>query len=173
MIKKFLALTVALTLFISIKAQDESMGVRIGYQNSIMKVDGNKIGSSGKSFYVNAYKDTKLMPFLYFQSGLQYTQATSEIESYDYKINYLGVPVAMKIKVGPVYGLGGAAFNVKLNEKNNPFDNSSSWYDANAFVGAGVKILFMTIDGRYMWGLKNVNNGIHNNSFQVGLGLRF
>ncbi|MBS2098569.1 outer membrane beta-barrel protein [Carboxylicivirga linearis] len=173
MIKRILTLAVVLTLFISTQAQDKSMGLRIGYQSSYMMVDNSKVGSSGNSFYVNAYRDNKLLPFLFFHSGLQYSQSESTIESHDYKINYLGAPLAMKVKVGPIYALGGASFNVKLNEKNNPFESSSSWYDTNAFVGAGFKLLFMTIDTRYMWGLTDVNQGIHNNSFQVGLGLRF
>ncbi|WP_068473452.1 outer membrane beta-barrel protein [Saccharicrinis aurantiacus] len=173
MIKKFLGVLALFVVVLNAQASDNNIGLRMGYQNSVMSVDGNKLGSSGNSFYVNAYKDTKLLPFLFFHSGLQYSQSEASIENQDYKINYLGAPLAIKAKVGPLYALGGAAFNVKLNEKNNPFDSSSSWYDTNAFVGGGFKVLFMTIDARYHWGLTEINNGIKNNSFQIGLGLRF
>lgn len=174
MIKRFIGVVALILTVLSANAEDKNIGLRMGYQNSVMSIDGNKIGSSGNSFYVNAYKDTKLLPFLFFHSGLQYSQSEASIENHDYKINYLGAPVAVKAKFGPVYALGGAAFNVKLNENNRPEDFSSAkWFDTNAFVGGGFKVLFMTIDARYHWGLTDINNGIKNNSFQVGLGLRF
>ncbi|MCY1723433.1 outer membrane beta-barrel protein [Prolixibacteraceae bacterium Z1-6] len=171
--KKIIGLAVLLLSIIAVQAQDHNIGLRVGYQNSRMLVDGSKLGSSGNSIYVNAYKDTQMLPFLFFHSGLQYSQSESTIENMDYRLNYLGAPVGLKVKLGPVNAIGGAAFNVKLNEKNSPFEKSAKWYDTNAFLGAGFNILFLNVDARYVWGLTNINNGIHNNGFQIGLGLRF
>ncbi|TLX70208.1 porin family protein [Labilibacter sediminis] len=171
--KKVIGFLLLFLAAIAIQAQEKDFGLRMGYQNSVMNINGNKAGSSGNSFYVNAYKETKIIPFLYFHSGLQYSRVESNIESHNYQIDYLGAPLALKAKLGPLYALGGYTFNVKLNENNNPYSSSTSWYDSNAFAGLGFKLLFMTIDARYHWGLTDINQGIHNNSFQIGLGLKF
>lgn len=170
--KKLLGIAFILLAAVSVQAQ-KSIGVRAGYQNTHMVVDGSKIGSSGNSFFVNVYKDSRILPFLHFHSGIQYSQAESTINGNDYQINYLGAPLGLKAKVGPIYAIGGATVNFKLSENNEPWDESAKRYDTNLFLGAGLNILFLNVNARYAWGLTDVNRGIHNNAFQLGLGIRF
>jgi len=171
--KKIIGLAVVLIWALSTQAQGEKIGLRVGYQNTMMKVDGSKIGDTGSSFFLNVYKDARIIPFLFFHSGLQYSQAKADISGDNYTINYLGAPVGLKAKLGPVYGLAGATFNVKLSEKNSPTGDDAKWYDTNTFVGLGFNILMLNIEGRYSWGLTDINSGIHNDAFQIGLGIRF
>ncbi len=49
----------------------------------------------------------------------------------------------------------------------------AKWFDIPTYVGAGVNILFVSIEAKQIWGMTNVNNGLNNNSFQVGLSMRF
>lgn len=170
--KKTIGIVVALIFVVSLQSQAQKIGLRVGYQNTMMKVDGSKIGKTGSSLYINAYKDTRIIPFLFFHSGLQYSQAKAKITDENYTINYLGAPVGLKAKLGPIYGLAGATFNVKLSENNSPSGDKAKWYDTNTFVGLGFSFLMLNIEGRYSWGMTDINNGIHNNAFQIGVGIR-
>ncbi|WP_163709663.1 outer membrane beta-barrel protein [Mangrovibacterium lignilyticum] len=171
--KRFIGLATIMLLVFTLHAQDTKLGVRVGYQNTRMSVDGDKVGDTGNSFYLNVYKDSKIIPFLFFHSGIQYSQAKAGFDNGDYRINYLGAPIGLKAKVGPLYGLAGATFNVKLSDDNSPTGESAKWYDTNTFVGLGFSFLMLNVEGRYAWGLTDINQGIHNNAFQIGLGLRF
>ena len=170
--KKIIGLTIVLIWALSAQAQEGKIGLRVGYQHTMMKVDGSKIGSAGNSFFLNVYKDTRIIPFLFFHSGLQYSQAKADINDNNYTLNYLGVPIGLKAKIGPLYGLAGATFNAKISEKNSPYGDAK-WYDTNTFVGLGFSMLMLSIEGRYAWGMTDINSGIHNDAFQIGVGVRF
>jgi len=174
--KVFLTIGVALLLF-NVNAQKKNIGIRAGYLKSHMSYQGDKMGSSDNNYFMTIYKDSKLFPFLYFQSGLEYTRMGGSYNNQTRSVDYLGVPLALKAKVGPVYAFGGASFNVKLSENgtfpDTPFAGKNKWYDSNAFVGAGIEIIIFTFDIKYVRGLTDVNNGIKNNGYQMGLGLRF
>ena len=155
-------------------AQDKKFGIRGGYQTSYLTQDGDKTGSSKSGFYLGAYKDTKVFPFLHVNTGLEYSQmGASNLDNGDYTLNYIGVPLALKAKVGPLYALAGSGFNVKVAEKGNPYDSSAKWFDIPAYVGAGFNILFVAVEAKHTWGLTDINNGLSNNGFQVGLSMRF
>lgn len=154
-------------------AQDKHYGVRIGYQSSAFVADGDKVGSSSDNYFLSVYKDVPLLPLFFLNTGLEYSKVGGDINNSDYKLHYLGIPLAVKAKVGPVYALAGAAFNVKVSDKNNPFEDNAKWYDTNAFVGAGLEIIIFTLDVKYIWGMTEIQNNMNNNGFQVGLGLRF
>lgn len=155
-------------------AQEKKFGIRGGYQTSFLSDDGEKTGGTKSGFYVGAYKDTKVFPFLFFNTGLEYSQyGASKLEKGDYSLNYVGIPLAIKAKVGPLYALAGSGFNVKFVESGNPYNDKAKWFDIPAYVGAGISILFLAIEAKQTWGLTDINNGLNNNSFQVGLSMRF
>ena len=87
----------------------------------------------------------------------------------------------LKVKLGPVFALGGIAANFKVSEKlvfqDNKFDPGDDdklhWFDAPVFLGVGVKIFFITIEGRYHWGIVDAGNDYYHRYFQLGLGLSF
>lgn len=169
-----LSLFVAGSLTFKSLAQDKKFGIRGGYQSSYLTQDGDKVGSSKSGFYVGAYKDTKVFPFLHVNTGLEYSQlGASKLDNDDYTLNYIGVPLALKVKVGPLYAIGGTGFNVKVSEKGSPYSDSAKWFDIPAYVGAGFNILFLAVEARQTWGLTDINHGLNNNSFQVGLSMRF
>jgi len=93
----------------------------------------------------------------------------------------ISVPIDLKVKLGPVLVLGGIAANFKVSEKiiindnsTNPSDgNKSNWFDAPVFLGASVKIFFITIEGRYHWGLIESVDGLYNRYFQIGAAFNF
>lgn len=170
----FILLLLCISLTSNAQDRDQNIGLRFGYINSNMNnVDGDSYGKSQDGFYVAAYKDVKLMPFLFVQSGLEFTQMGAEVGNSDYKVNYLGVPAALKVKVGPVFAFGGGAFNFRLSDNENPFSDNNKWFDTNAFAGVGVEILMFTVDAKYIWGLTDVNSGLNNDGLQLGVGLRF
>ena len=49
----------------------------------------------------------------------------------------------------------------------------SSTFDAGGFVGAGIKVLFIGVEGKYNWCLVDIYSGYKNNFIQVGLTLWF
>jgi len=178
MVKKVI-FTIAFTLLIgSLHAQQKkSFGVRSGYSSTFNSKGGDKVGSSNSNYFINVYKDTKVFPFLHFQSGLEYSRTGGTINKISHNINYIGVPLGLKVKMGPIYAIGGGTFNVKLSESgvrtDSPFKGKSKWYDSNAFIGAGIELFIVTFDIKYTHGLTNVNNGFRNNGYQASVGFRF
>ncbi|QZT38766.1 PorT family protein [Halosquirtibacter xylanolyticus] len=154
-------------------AQEKHYGVRLGYNGTHLQDNGDKVGSAENNYFISMYKDSKIMPFLFLNSGLEYTKYGGDVLNQSYELHYVGIPLGLKVKFGPLFVVGGAAFNVKVSEKNNPYSSSSKWYDTNAFAQAGLEILFLTIDAKYTWGLTDVQNNITNNGLQVGVGVRF
>lgn len=175
---KKIFITIALALLIgSVNAQQKSFGIRSGYSSTFMSKSGHKTGSSEDNYFIHLYKDTKIFPFIHLQSGLEYSRTGGSIDKFSHNINYIGVPLALKVKVGPIYAIGGGTFNVKLSETSSPsespFKGSSKWYDTNAFVGLGLEIFIVTFDIKYTHGLTSINNGFRNNGYQASIGLRF
>ncbi|WP_068475292.1 outer membrane beta-barrel protein [Saccharicrinis aurantiacus] len=158
---------------INLMAQDKHFGVRAGYQNSSLMLNSHKQGQSLNGYYAGAFRDTKMLPFMFFHSGIEYMQMGGKIENNDYVLNYIGVPLGLKFKVGPLYAVGGAMVNFKISEKGSPYDNKANWYDSNVYAGAGLEILIFCLEAKYMWGLTDVNNGLRNDAVQIGCGIRF
>ncbi len=159
-------------------------GIRAGYHSAGLFEDGSKPDTANNlnSFYVGFHRDTKIIPLLhlgtgleYFQNGIKYSSNTSRV------LHTVSVPFDLKLKLGPAFALGGFAANFKVSEKvvigdnvSNPIEsNKSEWFDIPFFLGAGVKILFVTIEARYHWGLLEVRNGRHNQYLQIGAGISF
>jgi hypothetical protein len=134
------------------------------------------------SFYVGFFRDKKISPLLFFGSGLEYFQNGIKYPGDSKRILHtLSIPLDLKLKLGPVFALGGAAANFKVAEKIVVEDNSvnptegnkSNWFDIPVFLGAGVKISFITVEARYHWGLLDVRNGLYSRYLQIGAGLSF
>lgn len=160
-------------LFVSSAFAQKHYGIRLGYQSSVMMKDSKKYGGHLDAYYASFYRDTKVFPFLFMNTGLDYMRMGAEIDNMDYTIDYLGVPLGLKCKIGPLYALGGAAINFKISEKDNPFEDKAKWYDAKTFAGGGINILFFTLEAKYIWGLTHIHDGITNDGFQLGCGMRF
>jgi hypothetical protein len=172
----------------SILAQDNGKnsvsGIRGGWHSASLVKDGSKPNEANSltNFYVGFFNDNKIAPLLYFGKGLEYFQNGIAYTSNSERILHtVSVPLYLKLKVGPVFGLGGIAGNFKVSEKFSAGDyevsptdsDKSNWFDAPVFLGAGVKIFFVSVEARYHWGLIEVRNGYKSQYFQVGAAVSF
>lgn len=166
------------------KGSQKVGGIRAGFQAATMVMDGNKpdTAHSLNSFYVGFFRDNKIIPLLHFGTGIEYFQnGISYTDNSDRVLHTISVPLDLKVKLGPVFALGGIAANFKVSEKVkiggesiNPLEgDKSNWFDLPVFLGAGLKLAFVTIEARYHWGLVEARNGYYNQYFQVGAGISF
>lgn len=186
---RFYSVIVLIALITSgLSAQDEKQnrvgGIRVGYNGASMYMDDNKYPASEvlPAFYAGFFRDNKIIPLLHFGTGLEYVQNGIQFDSDNKrKLHYVSLPIDLRIKVGPVYALGGISPSFKVAEKiievgtsrNPDSGDKSAVFDAPLYVGAGVKILFFTVEARYHWGLVEVYNGYYNRYFQIGAGISF
>lgn len=161
---------------------DKVGGLRVGYHSTQFNLNGDFVGEPLQNFYIGLFRDTKIIPLLHFGSGLEYYKNGTKFDSGDLReLHYLSIPLNLKLKLGPVFALGGAAPSFRLADritvdgvKENPTDDQKSeWFDIPLFVGAGVKIWFVTLEARYHWGMLEVVDGYKSQSFQLGAGISF
>jgi len=183
-----LSFVLVFTVF-TVKGQDKSDnkkigGVRAGFHSASMVMEGSKPDTVNNynSFYVGFFRDTKIAPLLFFGTGLEYFQNGMKYPRNSTRVLHtISVPLDLKLKLGPVFALGGAAMNIKVKEKFDIGDYSmtpsdsdkTKWFDVAAFAGAGVKILFITVEGRYHWGLLDARDGLYHRYFQLGAAISF
>jgi hypothetical protein len=164
-------------------------GIRAGWQYSGLYQNGSiQDGYDPMSaFYVGIFKDVKIIPLLRFGIGLEYSQVglTSSDANIDnaYKLSYLYLPLYLKVKVGPVFALGGVSPSFKVGEKITVAgqsigltdNNKANVFDIPVFLGAGLKILFVSVEVRYNWGMLNVYEDPNAKSqyLQVGAAISF
>jgi hypothetical protein len=163
---------------------DSSFGVRGGYQSSGFFDGGSHLAgtSNYKSFYLGIYREKKILLFFRYSTGLEYSQDGAKLLGDNYhRLNYLGLPIYLKAKVGPVFALAGFSPKFKIGEKidingvtTKPTgDDKSKFFDLPVFAGAGVNFLMLTIEARYYYSFMKVNNGAQNASFQLGAAVHF
>lgn len=169
----------------SIQAQGKrSIGVRAGYQNSGLFENGDNVSGTSNygSYYVGVFKEKKFFPFLHLGIGLEYCQNGVGLTGDDKQvITYLGVPVHLKVKIGPVYALVGVQPKFKLSEKiiindekSTPTDDQKSKFmDFPAYGGIGLNILIVSIEARYHYSIFETNHGARNAYLQLGAAIHF
>lgn len=169
----------------SVQAQGKhSIGIRAGYQSSGLFNGSDRVSGTSNygSFYVGAFKEKKILPFLHWGTGLEYCQNGAGLSDNNKQvIKYLGIPVHLKAKVGPVYALAGVQPKVKLSEqiiiddeKTSPTDDQKSkTFDLPAYGGLGINILIVSIETRFYYSMIETNHGARNAYLQVGATLHF
>ncbi len=157
----------------------DGKGIRAGYQNSFLKIDGEKFGSANDGFYIGFFKSNNIVPLLKWNTGLEYYQVGSNSKEGDIKLHYLSVPVSLKLKLGPVYGFAGVNGAIKLGGSSD-FEaigagvSDFSTLDAGTHLGLGFKFLMLGIEAKYNWGLVNQTDGDFRSEYlQVGAVLFF
>jgi len=157
-------------------------GIRAGWQLSTLAKDGASPDTTNQlnSFYVGFSNETKIARLFYWGKGIEYFQNGTEYTKNTRRIFHtISVPVSLKLKIGPVFGMAGAAANFKISEKYEFGDTSyeppkkANWFDVPVFLGAGVKIFFVSVEARYHWGLLDATNNFYNRYFQLGAAIHF
>jgi hypothetical protein len=187
-LKLLCVVLLASSLTFSVVAQDKGNnrvgGIRLGYHGAGMFMESDMYpGSEGLgTFYAGLFRDNQIISLLHFGTGLEYFQNGIKFSGDNKRaLYYLSIPLDLKLKLGPVFALTGLAPSFKVAERvvvdgnsSKPgSDDKSAWFDAPFFVGGGLKILFITIEVRYHWGLIDVYEGYNNRYLQIGAGLSF
>jgi len=183
--KKILLVFFALATTLAAFSEDDDSrpnGIRFGYQESNL-YDGDKdAGDNLAGFYVGFTRQKKISGLFRFETGLEYMMAGSDYTGDSKReLHYIVLPVQMHLKLGPFLATAGINADFKVAEKltiagqdiDINDDNKSSFMDCAADLGVGLKILFLTAEARYYWGLVDINDGAHNRYLQLGLKVSF
>ena len=179
--KKILVLLFILFLSAEVSFGQFSFGLKLGYNASTLSTDFDDIKSSMNSgFHVGAQfrfgKRLYIQPEAYYTfSGATFTQNVDSIVDgweQDVRIGTLDIPVLLGYKIvnSKIFKLRimagpGVSFLVNSKVKDvsltGPIEdsdlNSVNWF---AQAGAGIDVLFLTLDIRYQWGLNNMINDV-------------
>lgn len=164
-------------------------GIRAGWQMSNFYNDGSSSADNLSSFYVAVFGEKKLMPILRLGSGVEYNSVgySSDIagNTSSFVRHSIAVPLYLKVKLGPVFALGGAAASFGVSDKYKLNDNSAdipdeiktNTFDAPVFLGLGVKFLMISVEARYHWGTMDITKSNLSSPtqqyFQLGAGISF
>ena len=169
---------------------DKKKTIRAGWQvSNFYDDDFSTTGTELHAFYVGFNAEKDLVPLLKFGSGIEYLQNgyTGKVltEEFSYRSHVISIPLYLKLKLGPVFALGGAGmnFNVAQNYKvggskiDIPDNLQINVFDVPVFAGVGLKIAMFTIEARYNWGLINAAKSdaftYKAQYFQLGGGISF
>ena len=179
---KKIILLISLSILVSVTVMGQ-LGVRAG--GAFAQQSGNSQATYSEAYLSNfqfgifTYKD--IIPLLKLRIGLDYIPKGTNWESgssYSQKqINYIELPVLARVKLGPIYGLGGFYGGYAIGGKNKlntsgdetetdiDFDasNLSRWDYGMKFglgfqLGLGPIHAFAELD--YSFGLNNLNTGV-------------
>jgi hypothetical protein len=181
--KRKIILLVGTFLFISFSIHAQ-LGLQIGYNMAKMIGAEVPVGASEKylgNISGGAFFEKDIIPFLDIRIGVMYSPKGMRWEvdndnSLKATLNYIEVPVLAKIKIGPVYALGGAYGAYALNGKSKftaagietktdiDFDadeikrfDYGLKFGLGAQAGLGPIHLFAQVE--YTFGLQNINDG--------------
>ena len=170
--------------------KDKNLGFRGGWQSSNYYENGDSQGADPyNSFYLGLTRERKIVPLLHFGIGLEYFQNGSNYsllgKDYTFRAHTLSVPLFLKVKLGPVFLLGGAGTNFTLSQSiksgSEKIDMTSEdeikGFDVPLFGGIGLEVLMFTFEARYHYGLldasKPSSSSPHVQYFQLGAGIHF
>ena len=162
-------------------------GIRAGYQVSNFLNDGKEVSNNLGSFYIGVYGEKKLLPILLLGTGVEYNSSgySSETPNSSYVRHAVAVPVYLKVKLGPVFALGGAAasFGVAnkatLNDQDIDLsdDQKTNVFNLPVYLGVGVKIMMISLEARYHLGTMDLDKSDTetrtNHYLQVGAAISF
>jgi hypothetical protein len=176
-----------------------SLGPKIGYSSNTLTNNLDSVQSSIKnSFQIGAF--IRLGKKVYFQPEANYQVVTSTLNkstgssvlSQDITIESLKIPALIGVKLikKEAFNLrimAGPAYTFLLNKKLDPQHMDEVWPIQSVGdlknsvwsvqMGAGLDVLFITLDVRYELGIDNMYNGnsdlkLKNNMFNFSVGIK-
>ena len=193
--KRMVSLLSVLFLLTAAHAQKLDFGGKVGA--NLTKIDGVSFKNGYDLNYqlgffgeIDFTKDFGIQPEVLFSqttskvdSGFStiYGQLPSQLISRNVKLNYLNIPVLLRLNAGKFLTFNvGPQFSVLVNDKENLVSNGKHAFksgDLAAIFGAQVNISKLRIYGRYNVGLNNVNditnsNKWKNQQLQIGVGIK-
>lgn len=179
----------------SVFAQKLDFGPKLGA--NLTKIDGVKFKDGYElSYHVGAFLELDFNKNWGIQPEILFSQTTSKIDSgfaaiynnigsdlikKDVKLNYLTIPVLLRINAGSLLTFNvGPQFGILMNKNVSLWENGKSAFkggDFAAVVGAQLNISKLRIYGRYNIGLANISdidnsNKWKNQQLQLGVGFK-
>ena len=157
--KHLLILTLTLG-FISFSGNAQDNGIRAGWNYAGTFANGDQFEGSLPNFYAGIFRNNKFGGILALHT----------------RLHVLSVPVGLRVKLGPLFAIGGAGLNFNVGENNEGLVANAApknnVFDLPLFLGVGFKIAIVSIEARYNWGVIDANSlGQQNQYFQIGAGL--
>jgi hypothetical protein len=177
------------------RAQDRG-GVRVGWNaanlsgNDTSDLEDTKVRSG---LVVGMYGVVPVASHFAFQPEILYSQQGAKVEDGSdkgtIKLDYIQIPMLARIQLGtnpssPVHLLVGPSFGfrtraeVKLEDVTVDIKDDTESSDIGLVTGVAVNAGPAVIDGRYTWGLRNVDKSgdgseVKNRVFSISVGFRF
>jgi len=198
--KKLLIVALVLMLSICAKAQDVfSLGPKIGYNSNKLINNRDSIRSSLKNTmqigaFIRVGSKIYVQPEVNYQvvNGSMNSGMGSALLNQDFTIKTIKIPALLGVKLinGGVVNfrvMAGPAVTYMYNKTVSTENVGSLWPVRtvddiknsiwSVQVGAGLDVLFLTLDVRYEMGVDNMYNGssdfeMKNNTFNVSLGIK-
>jgi hypothetical protein len=184
--KKISLFLCALSLAAFSFAQQASIGLKAGLNVANLKNSGFDMGSklglnAGLLAHIHLTPNLALQPeVMYSGQGAKYTVSGQE---HELSLNYINIPLQLqymfdngfRLQTGPQLGFL-AGVNDKIGNSETGYFTSQDFKTVDVSWSAGLSYLSTSglgVDGRYNFGLSNINNAggneIKNNVFQLGL----
>jgi hypothetical protein len=198
--KKILIVLLVIVSGLVVNAQGVfSLGPKIGYNSNKLSDNFDSINAGIKnSFQIGAF--VRIGSKVYFQPEVNYQimrgnlnkSSGSSFQNQDLTIKSIKVPALIGIKlvnksVVNLRVMAGPTVTFLFNKKLDPSNMGELWPIQSVDdlknsiwsvqLGAGLDVLFMTLDVRYEFGVDNMYNGssdlkMRNNIFNVSLGVK-
>ena len=194
--KRIVSLLVVILCIGSAHAQRLDFGGKVGA--NMTKIDGTNFKEGFELNYqlgffgeIDFNKNWGIQPEVLFSQSTStidtngfksvYQNAPSAILKKDVRLNYLNIPVLLRINAGKLLTFNvGPQFSVLLNDQKNLFQNGQQAFksgDLSAVVGAQINVSMFRIYGRYNIGLNDINDidDSHkwkNQQLQLGVGIK-
>ena len=184
-----LAFVVLFFAFSASYAQSFHLGIKAGA--TMNKIDGQPFSNQFTYGYqAGAYADIGVgskwaihPEVLFSQTNVDTAASFSTVYKFNnidnIKLNYLSIPILLEYKLSKIVALqAGPQFGILLSQNDDLLQNGQNAFKQGNFSLAGglqVKLLGLSIYGRYVQGLMNVNNTPNqdtwkNEAFQLGVG---
>ncbi len=157
-------------------------GIRAGYQIAQVYAEDDQVDGDLDGLYVGYERGITLAAgIVSLNTGLEYQQNGHRADADNFRrIHYLGIPVGLRARLGPVFAQAGINGLFRISETYTVNgadalndDNASDLFDAAAHAGAGLRILALTLEVRYHCGLTTGANGNQNRYWQAGATISF